>query len=122
MELSNSTSLTGAMWVDISFLFFYCGFVLLNILAIVKFANRNELLTTFIMLTSLTALLRNFLCFTILCSTSDDPIPSIGAEHSRREALGLLLLQLRDSIPYFQSCCFPDSSIMVRHTNGNDLY
>lgn len=56
---SSSSEIT----MDIIFLAIYCVFVLVNILAITKFSNRRELLSIFIMITSLVALLRKLINF-----------------------------------------------------------
>ena len=58
MEFKASrNSISGGTWIEITFLVLYSVFVIFNILSITKFANRRELLSTFIMLTSLAALL-----------------------------------------------------------------
>jgi len=112
MEIYTST-LDGSTWVDISFLSCYGIFVLLNILTILKFANRKELLQTFIMLTSLLALLSKTTLSSNIFSSHNNFVIGAFQKWIRFKASWVLLFQFRDPISHIQPSSFSHSSLMV---------
>ena len=100
---ASSNSQSGQTWIEVTFLVLYSVFVIFNILSITKFANRRELLSTFIMLTSLAALLCKVYTLFYFSSASDDSLPGFGSQS--RQTTGVLLFQLRDPLPHIQSSC-----------------